>query len=90
MAMTVGILGGSFNPPHRGHLALARTVLDQGLVDEVVLIPAASPPHKPPLQADAPTRLAMSRLLAQEDARLAVSDIELHRAGPSFTVDTVT
>lgn len=88
---TVGILGGSFNPPHVGHLALARTVLDSGLTDRVCLIPAAIPPHKAaPWQADAATRLAMTRLLAEADPRLLVDDIELGRAGVSFTIDTVS
>jgi nicotinate-nucleotide adenylyltransferase len=86
---TVGILGGSFNPPHRGHLALARAVLDRGLVDRVRLIPAASPPHKPLPGVPPEIRLAMTRLLAEEDERLAVDDIELRRVGPSFTVDTL-
>lgn len=88
--MRIGILGGSFNPPHLGHLALARTVLDLNLADVVVLIPAAMPPHKiAPREADAATRLAMTRLLAGEDARLEVDDLELRRSGPSFTIDTV-
>lgn len=87
---TIGILGGSFNPPHRGHLALARTVLELALAEEVVLVPAAMPPHKaPPREADPPTRLAMARLLAAEDPRLSVDDLELRRAGPSYSVDTV-
>ncbi len=86
----VGILGGSFNPPHVGHLALARTVLDLHLVDRVCLIPAAIPPHKAtPRQADAPTRLAMAKLLAAEDSRLTVDDLELHRQGASYTIDTL-
>lgn len=88
--MLVGILGGSFNPPHRGHLALARAVLDLGLVESVVLIPAAAPPHKAaPRDADPPTRLRMTRLLADEDPRLDVDGLELRRPGPSFTIDTV-
>lgn len=87
---TIGILGGSFNPPHRGHLALARTVLAAGLAEAVVLVPAATPPHKtPPREADPPTRLAMTELLAAEDARMSVDDVELRRAGPSYSVDTV-
>lgn len=86
----VGILGGSFNPPHRGHLALARTVLDLGLADRVCLIPASVPPHKILSgHVDAPIRLAMARILAREDLRLDVDDIELGRAGPSYTVDTL-
>lgn len=88
--MTIGILGGTFNPPHRGHLALAKTVLEKGLSDTVLLIPAAIPPHKAnPLEADSETRLAMTRLLSREDARIQVDDLELRRSGPSFTIDTI-
>lgn len=88
--MRIGIFGGSFNPPHRGHLALARTALDSDLVDRVCLIPAATPPHKRISGGvDAPSRLAMAVLLASEDGRLEVDDIELERSGPSYTVDTL-
>lgn len=88
--MKIGLLGGSFNPPHRGHLALARTVLNLGLAERVCLVPAAIPPHKAaPSQADAPTRLAMTRLLAGEDDRILVDDLELHRQGKSYTIDTL-
>lgn len=85
-----GILGGSFNPPHVGHLALARAVLDQKLADEVCLIPAAVPPHKAvPKQAGPATRLTMARLLAQDDPRLCVDPLELERTGTSYTIYTV-
>lgn len=88
--MLIGILGGSFNPPHVGHLALARTVLDLKLADRVCLIPAAVPPHKAvPKQAGPATRLAMARLLAQEDPRLRVDPLELEWTGTSYTIDTV-
>ncbi|MDR0362180.1 MAG: nicotinate (nicotinamide) nucleotide adenylyltransferase [Planctomycetota bacterium] len=88
--MRIGVLGGSFNPPHRGHLALARAALATGRLDQVVFIPAASPPHKKaPSEADAPTRLEMTRLLCGGDPRLSVDGLELERAGPSFTVDTI-
>ena len=88
--MLIGILGGSFNPPHRGHLSLARAVLDRGLVDGVILAPAAVPPHKEtPREADAATRLRMTELLAEEDSRLAADGLELERPGPSFSIDTV-
>lgn len=87
--MLVGILGGSFNPPHRGHLKLAQTVLDFGLTDQVCLVPAATPPHKAAPAQDAETRLEMTRLLAGEDSRLCVDPIELEREGPSFTIDTL-
>ncbi|MCD8349632.1 MAG: nicotinate (nicotinamide) nucleotide adenylyltransferase [Planctomycetaceae bacterium] len=86
----VGILGGSFNPPHRGHLKLAQTVLDLGLTDQVCLLPAAQPPHKAtPSQADASVRLTMTRLLAEEDSRLCVDPIELEREGKSYTIETL-
>lgn len=88
--MRVGILGGSFNPPHVGHLALARAVLDLDLVDRVCLIPAGAPPHKDlPREADAATRLAMARLLAEEDSRLEADGLELERSGRSYSIDTV-
>jgi nicotinate-nucleotide adenylyltransferase len=88
--MRVGILGGSFNPPHRGHLALARTVIELGRVEAVVLVPASVPPHKPaPAGAGPADRLEMARLLAGEDGRLSVDDLELRRPGPSYSVDTV-
>lgn len=87
--MRVGVLGGSFNPPHLGHLALALTVLRLELVDRVCLVPAAVPPHKAQPGETPETRLAMARLLAEEDERLLVDDLELHRDGPSFTIDTL-
>lgn len=87
--MRIGILGGSFNPPHLGHLSLARTVLGLELVDRVCFIPAAVPPHKARPDETPETRLAMTRLLVEEDERLLVDDLELHRGGPSFTIDTL-
>ena len=87
----MGLLGGSFNPPHLGHLALARAVRAALDLDRVVLIPAARPPHKPdhPELAPAEHRLAMTRLLAKTDPGLEVSDVELRREGPSYTIDTI-
>jgi nicotinate-nucleotide adenylyltransferase len=87
---SVGILGGTFNPPHRGHLALARTALEQLGLDEVWLMPVALPPHKslkddPGLEH----RVELCRRLAAEDPRLRVSRLEADRGGPSFTVDTL-
>lgn len=89
--MRVGLLGGSFNPPHRGHLAMAQAVRRALGLDRVLLIPAARPPHKDGAEMPSPEhRLAMTRLLAAEDPDgLEVSDIELRRAGPSYTIDTV-
>ncbi|MCD7896234.1 MAG: nicotinate (nicotinamide) nucleotide adenylyltransferase [Planctomycetaceae bacterium] len=88
--MRIGILGGSFNPPHRAHLKLAETVLDLGLVDRVCFIPTSIPPHKVIQYRTSPEmRLAMTRLLAGDDPRLSVDPIELSRSGPSYSLDTV-
>jgi nicotinate-nucleotide adenylyltransferase len=87
---SVGILGGTFNPPHRGHLGLARTALEQLGLDEVWLMPVALPPHKSP--EDDPGfehRVELARRLADEDPRLRVSRLEVDRGGPSWTVDTL-
>src|SRR5262245_43523413 len=87
----VGLLGGSFNPIHFGHLISARAVAEQLQLRRIILIPAASPPHK---QIDtlvsADDRLAMARLAVAGDDLFEVSDIELHRSGPSYTIDTIT
>jgi nicotinate-nucleotide adenylyltransferase len=84
--------GGSFNPIHHGHLICARFLAETARFDRVVLIPCAQPPHKPEAfdLADPAHRLAMCRLaVAAEPALFEVEDIELRRAGPSFTIDTV-
>jgi len=89
--MRIGILGGTFNPPHLGHLVCAQEAYLQLELDRVVLIPAASPPHKP--VEDEPGiehRLALCRAAIEGDQeRFAVSDLEAKREGPSYTVDTL-
>ncbi len=88
--MPVGLLGGSFDPPHRGHLHLARAALATGEVDEVWLIPARQPPHKRGRALNAPHhRLAMTALLCREDPRLHCNPCEIERPGPSYTVETL-
>ena len=88
--MRIGILGGTFDPPHLGHLGLARGALATGEVERVLLVPARVPPHKERPDISSPqTRLALARLLAGEDARLEVSGIELGLPAPSYTIDTV-
>jgi len=87
----VAVLGGSFNPIHYGHLLLAEDVLDQLALDRVLFVPAGSPPHKPPaLLAPAADRFEMVRRAIADHPRFDVSDVELRRTGPSFTVDTLT
>jgi nicotinate-nucleotide adenylyltransferase len=86
----VGILGGTFNPPHVGHLVCAQEALWQLQLDAVVLMPAAVPPHKE-VDADpgAQARLELCEAATAKDERLAVSRMELDRTGPSWTVDTL-
>jgi nicotinate-nucleotide adenylyltransferase len=86
----VGILGGTFNPPHLGHLVCAQEAYLQLELDRVILMPARTPPHKP--VEDEPGvrhRLELCRLAIRGDDRFTVSDLELARPGPSFTVDTL-
>ena len=86
----VAVLGGSFNPIHYGHLLLADDVLEQLDLDRVLFVPAAAPPHKAAaLLAPAADRFAMVELAIAGHPRFAVSDIELRRTGPSYTVDTL-
>ena len=88
--MRVGILGGTFNPPHVGHLVCAQEAYLQLRLDQVILIPARVPPHKPVDDEPGPEhRLALCRLAVDRDERFAVSDLEIERAGPSYTVDTL-
>jgi nicotinate-nucleotide adenylyltransferase len=89
---SVGILGGTFNPPHLGHLIMAQEALVQLELQRVVLMPVSVPPHKELLAADEPgaqARLALCRLAVAGDERFEVSDLEVARGGPSFTVDTL-
>ncbi len=85
----LGVLGGTFDPIHAGHLAAASAAIDCAHLDRVIFVPAAQPPHRPVAVAPARDRLAMCRLATTGDARFAVSDLELDRTGPSYTVDTL-
>ena len=88
--MRIGILGGTFNPPHLGHLVCAQEAYRELGLDQVMLIPARIPPHKPVEdEPGAEHRLELCRLAVAGDERFDVSDLELHRDGPSYTVDTL-
>ncbi len=89
--MRVGILGGTFNPPHIGHLICAQEAYVQLRLDTVMFIPAAVPPHKrlPAGDPDPRDRYELCRALVGGDSRFQVSDIELLREGPSYTADTL-
>ncbi len=86
----VGILGGTFDPVHVGHLRAALEIRDALGLAQVHLVPAQIPPHRSQPVASAAQRLAMLRLAVRGVAGLAVDDRELQRAGPSYTVDTLT
>jgi nicotinate-nucleotide adenylyltransferase len=90
-AARVGILGGTFNPPHRGHVTLARHALEELGLDRVLLMPTGSPLHKP-AAADpgAEHRLNMCRLAVEAEPRVCACALEIERGGPSYTVDTLT
>jgi nicotinate-nucleotide adenylyltransferase len=86
----VGILGGTFNPPHLGHLALARAAMEELGLARVLLVPALVPPHKPAKwDPGAEHRLRMCRLVVGGEPHIDVCGLELERPGPSYTVDTL-
>jgi nicotinate-nucleotide adenylyltransferase len=86
----VGVFGGSFNPIHFGHLLLADEICEILDLDRVLFVPAAVPPHKPAHDlAPARHRFQMTALAVREHPRFEVSDVELQRAGPSYTVQTL-
>jgi nicotinate-nucleotide adenylyltransferase len=88
--MRIGILGGTFNPPHLGHLVAAQEAHRELDLDQVLFIPAGMPPHKPVEdEPGARHRLELCRLAVGDDDRFGVSDLELQRDGPSYTVDTL-
>jgi nicotinate-nucleotide adenylyltransferase len=88
--MRVGLFGGSFNPIHLGHLRAAEEVREALKLDLVYFIPAASPPHKPDgALAPADHRLKMVQLGTKGNRHFMVSDIEIRRSGPSYTIDTL-
>jgi len=87
----LGILGGTFNPPHLGHLICAQEAHRELGLDRVLMIPARIPPHKPvEHEPGAEHRLELCRLAIAGDQRFEVSALELSREGPSYTVDTLS
>jgi nicotinate-nucleotide adenylyltransferase len=87
---TIGILGGTFNPPHRGHLALASRARAELGLERVLLMPAHSAPHKGDEGDPGPRqRLEMCRLAVGDEVGLQVCGLEIERGGPSYTVDSL-
>jgi nicotinate-nucleotide adenylyltransferase len=91
VSRTIGLFGGTFDPPHDGHVAALRAVLDEHLCDEIVVTVANEPQgkHEPP-EASAPLRLEMARAAFGDLADVTVSDLEVARGGPTYTFDTVS
>jgi len=88
--MKVGVFGGTFNPPHTGHLIVAETARESLGLDKVIFIPCSLPPHKTTKSlVDADRRLEMVSLAIAGNPYFEVSDIELQRGGKSYTVDTL-
>jgi nicotinate-nucleotide adenylyltransferase len=85
----IGILGGTFDPPHVGHLWLATLAADELDLDRVLFMPAAQPPHKSGRRTSAAERLLLTRMAIAGDPTFGLSPIEIERPGPSFTVDSI-
>ncbi len=86
----LGVFGGTFDPPHVGHVSLARELQESGALDEILWIPVGVAPHKPATRMTSPKlRMEMVRAATDGCAHQSVSDIELMREGPSYTVDTL-
>lgn len=86
--MICGLIGGTFDPVHLGHIQIAKCALDELKLDRLLFLPDGDPPHKKPI-ASGPQRLTMLRLACREDSRFEVSDMELKRQGTTYTVDTL-
>ena len=85
----VGILGGTFNPIHYGHLRMAQELADGLGMDEVKFIPSANPPHKDSVTVSAEHRAAMVKLAIADNPKFSIDELELSRDGASYTIDTL-
>jgi nicotinate-nucleotide adenylyltransferase len=86
----IGIMGGTFDPIHHGHLILARDAVEQLQLDELLFIPAAISPHKVGRQpAAAELRVEMLRAAIRDEPRFCLDTLEIERPAPSYTVDTI-
>ena len=86
----IGLFGGTFDPVHAGHLIIAQSVLEELGLDTVLFIPSAHPPHKQSdIMFSPEERFSMLARALQGNTRFRVSDIEMNRQGPSYTIDTI-
>lgn len=88
MGRHLGVLGGTFDPPHIGHLVVAQDALEALGLDRLLVVPAPRPPHREPA-FPADDRLEMTRQAFGDHPRIFVSCLEMDRPGPSYTVDTL-
>jgi len=86
----IGILGGTFDPIHNGHLRLAQEALEQCNLAAVRFIPGGTPPYRNAPHASAQYRLNMTRLALQGNPAFSIDEREVHRTDPCYTVDTLT
>jgi len=87
----IGILGGTFNPVHLGHLILAQNAIERYELSRILFVPCANPPHKDNSSLLSAThRIAMLQAATEDDPRFEISDVETARKGPSYTVDTIS
>jgi nicotinate-nucleotide adenylyltransferase len=85
----IGILGGTFDPPHHGHLLIAQETLSALKLDEVWFIPTNKPPHKSQSKTNTLHRLQMLKLAVADNEQFQVNELELDRNGPSYSIDTM-
>ncbi len=88
--MRVGIFGGTFNPPHTGHLIIAEWMRQEFELDRILWMPAARSPYKSDVESAEPAhRMDMVRCAVQGNPRFDVTDLEIRRGGTSFTIDSI-
>jgi nicotinate-nucleotide adenylyltransferase len=85
----IGVFGGAFNPVHHGHLIAAQVTLETLNLDSIIFIPTGVPPHKKNPAVSAEMRLKMTSIAVENNPKFEVSEIEINRDGPSYTVDTL-
>ncbi len=85
----IGIMGGTFNPFHMGHLVVSEVAREEYELDQIIFVPACIPPHKNEGVIDSLHRLAMVELAIQDNPYFTVSDVEIKRGGISYTIDTI-
>ena len=86
--MKICLFGGTFDPPHIGHLLIAQTVFEAENFDKVIFVPANKPPNKESFSPQA-TRVEMLKLAVEGNPNFEISDIEIRRGGISYTIDTI-